>query len=142
MAHSTSVSKRKSHAKRRSTSVSKGKSHAKRRSHSTSSAESHANIILDSVTAYARGKGYQFGSGADAYMRAHATNAAMQIDALPKSKQTQKLKKTEDSFNTLVDEMINEAHTIPGYEKANPGIIGEDTLKRALLTLCPLWPFC
>lgn len=99
-------------------------------------------FILDSAKAYAAGKGYRFGPGADNYMRQHATNAGTQIDALPKSKQTLKLKKAVNNFATLVDEMIKEAHTIPGYENAHPGSIGEDTLTKALLTLCPLGPFC
>ena len=35
-----------------------------------------------------------------------------------------------------------EANTIPGYEDAHPGSIGQQTLSKALNTLCPLWPFC
>ena len=112
------------------------------RSRSVSTRNSSAATILKFVKAYAAGKGFRFGPGAEDYMRQHATNAGRQIDALPKSKQAAKLKKAEDNFATLIDEMIKEASTIPGYEDANPGSIGERTLSNALSTLCPLWPFC
>ena len=111
-------------------------------SSSVPSQRTHADAILDSAKAYASGKGYRFGAGADDYMRQHAINAGSQIDALPKSKQAAKLKEAHGNFTNLIDEMIEAAKTIPGYEDFHPGSIGEDTLSKALGVICPLWPFC
>jgi hypothetical protein len=111
-----------------------------KRSRSGSTTKEVSKIILDYAMAYASKKGFRFGAGADQYMRQHAINAANQINALPKSKQSAKLKEAKKNFARLIDGMIKEYHT--GYEAANPGTIGEVTLYGALKFVCPAWPFC
>ena len=46
------------------------------------------------------------------------------------------------NFRMLIDLMIEESGTIPGYQSRHPYVIGEQTLSRALSKICPLWPIC
>lgn len=102
----------------------------------------YSDLILDAAKAYASGRGYSFGSGADGYLQQHAINAGAEIDQLPTNAQGAKLNEAKDNFAKLIDEMVVAAKTIPGYQNTHPDSIGEDTLAKALGILCPIWPFC
>lgn len=88
--------------------------------------------------------GMQLGPGADADIREFARTGAARIlqehpDATPNDQVT---KDAEAAFEKLIDEMVVSASQIAGYRKAHPGIIGEQTLSKALSRLCPLFPIC
>lgn len=97
-----------------------------------------ANELLSEAENRAQSQGVRFGEGAEDFMRAHALNAATEIIQSPRHDKEEAV----FAFHKLVDEMIKQSDEIPGYKATRPGIIGEQTLDRALSRLCPLWPFC
>ena len=87
----------------------------------------------------AKQRGVRFGQGADGDIRFIADQAAREIAQLPAPEQKDKAAQAEHALERLVDAMVEATDEIPGYQK---GIIGEKTLERAKIKLCPLWPIC
>lgn len=89
--------------------------------------------------------GYVLGHGAQADIQNLAMDAIARL-----RKQDRRLKRSyaanmtmfERNFAKLIDEMIKQSRSIPGYAESNDMTIGEETLKAALNALCPLFPFC
>lgn len=88
--------------------------------------------------------GVQFGQGADADIRRFAEAGANQIlSMVPQATAEHPMvKDAQAAFEELVDEMVRAANEIEGYRMTYPRTIGEQTLKRALSKLCPLFPIC
>ena len=86
--------------------------------------------------------GMRLGPGADNDIRRFATTGASQMFAAHTPPEPQKIEEAKAAFERLIDEMVLAASEIPGYRAAQPGIIGEQTLARALSRLCPLFPIC
>lgn len=92
---------------------------------------------------YVSTRGYRFGSGAQSIFNNQfpikAANAVMQ--KTPKNHESAR-RKIRENVRKIIDQMILETQGIPGYKKRNPGVIGEQTFSRAMMAICPLWPFC
>jgi len=82
--------------------------------------------------------------GADGDIRFFARRGADRIlDAHPEAAPGDEVvKDAEAAFEKLIDEMVLAASEIDGYREAHPGTIGEETLRKALSILCPLFPIC
>jgi len=92
----------------------------------------------------AKTHGMQLGHGADGDIRRFAETGADRI--LAQVPDVTALDPTvvnaQMAFEKLIDEMVRAATEVDGYSAANPNIIGEQTLARALSKLCPLFPIC
>lgn len=84
----------------------------------------------------------RFGGGAHDQIHYMAQRAADEIMAKPDAERPDAMRAADQAFERLVDEMISQADQIPQYTTKNPGVIGEETLTRALSILCPLFPIC
>jgi hypothetical protein len=100
------------------------------------------NAIFSAAQTYASNEKVRFGPGAFEDIKEYASKAASDLAELPSEEQQGRIRATSLVFERLIDEMVIQSKAIPGYQAANPGVIGEDTLRRALSVLCPLWPFC
>jgi hypothetical protein len=101
--------------------------------------------LFNAALARAQQDKFRFGAGADGDIRGHANDAAVRIRdaAVAENVPIEPLiKKGEDVFRQLIEGMIAERANIPDYERIYPDVLGERTLGRALLALCPLWPLC
>lgn len=107
--------------------------------------ERSANRLVKYCDWRASRHGYILGDGA----RADIENLA--VDAIARLQgQDRRLKRSyaanmnlfERNFAKLIDEMVKQSESIPGYSDRNEATIGEETLVAALKKLCPLFPFC
>lgn len=99
--------------------------------------------FIEYAEAYAASKGYRFGSGAKIMFRDEfAINAANALMNVNTSQIAVEKNRSREATRKLIDRMIYEANTIPGYAEKSPGVIGEQTLANAQRFLCPLWPIC
>jgi hypothetical protein len=76
----------------------------------------------------------ELGDGADTDIKTLVAEAAKAL-----IQDTSRIPEGEISFERLIDEMVVSSRQLPGYP---PGIIGEQTLAKALGRLCPLFPIC
>src|SRR5262245_3386896 len=91
----------------------------------------------------AQSYGVTLGQGADHDIRQFAVTGAGRILLQPDgSVRDAEIQSALKAFERLVDEMFAASREIPGYAVSNPGVIGEQTLARALAKLCPLFPIC
>jgi hypothetical protein len=98
--------------------------------------------ILAEAERYARQRGKRLGPGARSLFEAATVRAAQDLAATRRDQLVRRTHETEVAFHRMIDEMIRAIDEIPGYEQAHPGVIGEETLMRAMRRLCPLFPFC
>jgi hypothetical protein len=104
---------------------------------------SNREIALFSwVQLYAASHGYRLGSGAYEEFKRFSATAADDIEGSAPDDRIARLREAGRNLAGLIDRMIIEASAIPDYETRNPGVIGEETLLRALRRLCPIWPVC
>ena len=103
-----------------------------------------ANELFSAAEHRASMHGVQLGPGADSDIRQFASTGASQMLAAHPAPgpPMQMIEEAKAAFEKLIDEMVSAASEIPGYHAAYPGIIGEQTLARALARLCPLFPIC
>ena len=101
-------------------------------------------VLLSAAQRRAAAHGVQLGEGADGDIRRLAESGADQIlRQLPQATAGHAMvKDAESAFEKLIDEMVRATTEIEGYRTAHPRTIGEETLKRALSKLCPLFPIC
>ena len=83
----------------------------------------------------------RLGDGAHQSFEQYAREAARELVRDPGLSEG-KVRAMVAVFERLIDEMIGSSKAIRGYSKRHPGVIGEDTLARALRKLCPIFPFC
>lgn len=101
--------------------------------------------------------GYRFGDGAEGDVRNRARDAARRlVDPAPPTVSDDRppphsgstvsneiaVRQAEVALEVLVEQMIFAARSISGYEKSHPGVIGEETFRKALAAICPAWPLC
>ena len=101
-------------------------------------------LLVATAERRAAAHGMRFGQGADSAIREFARSGAEQIlsgDHV-RGLRNKSIGDTVAAFERLVDMMVSASGEIPGYREAQPGVIGEDTLARALTWICPLFPFC
>jgi hypothetical protein len=98
-----------------------------------------AKRILDHAKKYAKSHNVRLGDGADQDFARYAKIAAAELLKTSDPPLAGREKAINIVFERVIDEMIVQAKKIPGYK---PGVIGEETLRRALAKLCPLFPFC
>ncbi len=92
---------------------------------------------------YAARKGYRFGSGAQStFERGFSINAADAMMKISPKVYEREKKKIREKYRILIDAMIQAAESMEDYKKRHPRVIGEQTLMKALKSICPLWPFC
>jgi hypothetical protein len=93
----------------------------------------------------ASANGVRFGEGANHQLRYFSEQAADRILRRAAGEEAQResfIAEGVAAFEAVVDRMVVARKGIAGYEQRNPGVIGEETLSRALRDLCPLWPIC
>jgi hypothetical protein len=100
-------------------------------------AKETARRLFEAAVKRASKQGVRLGQGADAEIQRFARNAAELLFNEP-----DRFDEARVSFERLVDAMVVAAQELPGYAKAHPGVIGEETLGRAMSKLCPLFPIC
>lgn len=104
--------------------------------------------LYESAAGNAQSRGYVFGAGADDDIRRLADAAAGKIlqeaaaDANPRGALPQMRQEAERAFARVVDEMIRTRASVYGAGVRADSLIGEETLRKALAGLCPLWPIC
>src|SRR5437870_1021159 len=98
-----------------------------------------ARHIFEHAQKYADSRQVRLGPGADFQFKAYADRAADELAKTPDRELDARLRAMDMLFERLIDEMIGASKQIPGYER---GVIGEQTLQRALQKLCPIFPFC
>lgn len=103
-----------------------------------------AKLLVNAAENRARMHGVRLGEGADVDIRGFAQAGAQQLIAERPAleKYDPIISSAAAAFERLIDDMMLAALEIPGYRERHPGIIGEDTLRRALSRLCPLFPIC
>jgi len=103
------------------------------------------SVFVTAAERRAHMHGVRLGPGADGDIRQFARAAAERI-----TDEHRRLQGFNDpvvtaaatAFEQLIDEMVLAATEIPGYQDDHSDVIGEDTLRRALSRLCPLFPIC
>lgn len=88
---------------------------------------------------------YSVGIDASSDVRKLAESAAASVEKRRSENLTANEATNEEAraaFRRLAKEMIESAKSIEGYSEANPGVVGERTLRDAMLRLCPIWPIC
>ena len=113
-----------------------------------------ADELFERANERAKGYGLKFGVGARQDVQAMAVHAAHNLrtaalnrppDA-PPGADAEYLRTAmplaAEAFYAFVDQMVAARKALPGYAKAHPGEIGEETFRRARSILCPLWPIC
>ena len=99
--------------------------------------------LFSAAQLYAASRGYRLGPGATGDFETNfAKTAAEDIENLPVTERTMKLREVARNLARLIDQMILEAQRIPNYDKEHPGVIGEETLSPAKRYVCPLYPIC
>ena len=101
--------------------------------------------LFAAFEARAKARKYKVGPDATSDVRNKAQAAAARVQKrVAEGRVTEKelLATAEAAFKALAEAMIASAQNIEGYAFQNPGILGERTLERAMLRLCPLWPLC
>jgi hypothetical protein len=98
-----------------------------------------AKRIFEHAKKYAESRKVRLGDGADQDFAKYAQIAAAELLKTSDAPLAGREKAIDIVFERVIDEMLVQAKTIPGYER---GVIGEQTLKFALSKLCPLFPFC
>lgn len=107
-----------------------------------------ANRMFNAAETHARSRGYAIGYDATNEIRTMADQAVANLRARRGTQEAASALTDEEihvgiqAFQRMVDVMIEASFGIPGYREAHPGIIGERTLERARLQLCPFWPIC
>jgi hypothetical protein len=103
-----------------------------------------SSLLFQAAESRAKAHGTQLGQGADADIRGFARTGAERIltGLTDPVLSNAAITDAQAAFVTLVDAMVEAASEIPGYRDAHPAMIGEQTLKRALARLCPLFPIC
>ncbi len=104
-----------------------------------------ANALFRAAERAAATHGVRLGHGADGDIRRFAQTAADRLLADGGGRVSLTDRAASDAtaaFTRLVEEMVLASSQIPNYRERHPGIIGEETLARALARLCPLYPIC
>jgi hypothetical protein len=102
-----------------------------------------AETLVSAAEKRADAHGMKFGEGADGDIRRFARTAAERLCSdTAGGPPTDVISTATGAFERLVEEMVSQASQIDGYAAAHPGVIGEQTLARALSKLCPLFPIC
>lgn len=108
--------------------------------------EKHMAIrFWDNANLYVGSRGYGFGGGSSTDIKKYSRTAAHEVVIHPGYKAGLGgvlIRRADQAFETLIDGMIVAANEMPGYLKHHPGTLGEDTLYKAQVALCPIWPFC
>jgi len=103
-----------------------------------------AALLFETAEGRAQLHGRRFGPGADTDIRSFASRGADAIisrTAAPTITDPL-VADAARNFERLVDEMVASVTELKDYAERNPGVIGEQTLARALSRLCPLFPIC
>lgn len=96
------------------------------------------DIIIEKLNSaiQQRAKHYNvnLGAGADIDIKALVSKAAKAL-----VQDQARIPEAEKAFQRLIDEMVASSKQIANYP---PGVIGEETLAKALAGLCPIFPIC
>lgn len=104
-----------------------------------------AAILFGAAQDQAQRHGLKLGGGADDEIRRRAKNGAelvLQSIGQAGASEASVVAAASTSFRRLVDAMAAARSQIPGYADQRGDVIGEETLGRALGSLCPIWPIC
>jgi hypothetical protein len=105
----------------------------------TSAAEISAGL-LQFARGYAYGRGFEFGDGAEGYLRSALDNFAsaqvLMTDPMAH------MPEAENGIVRFVDAMIEARRIVYAADRLTSRIIGEDTFAWAKQKLCPIIPIC
>jgi hypothetical protein len=102
--------------------------------------EQLAAALFAQAEGHAERRGFRFGDGADHDMRHMALIAAEAVMARPDREAA--TSEAERAFGRLIEAMIAARGEVYGLDALRDNVIGEGTLHRARMQICPLWPIC